>query len=142
MNQDPLFMFSQAVQPLSPSKEGLFTNQIQPANPASAHSPLSSQTQRRVRIRKTNSPSCNLCRRRKIKCDRADPCSHCVRSGAVCVSSVPSGAARGRKGGRRKADSELLDRIAKLENLVKNIEGGNIAAMLPTPKAVTGDRAV
>lgn len=67
--------------------------------------------------------SCNLCRKRKVKCDRVDPCAHCQRSGIKCVFSAPSRLPRGRQGGRRKADTELLSRIAKLENLVKNLEG-------------------
>jgi hypothetical protein len=41
----------------------------------------------------------------------------------TCVFSAPSRLPRGRQGGRRKADSELLSRIAKLESLVKNLEG-------------------
>lgn len=41
----------------------------------------------------------------------------------TCVFSAPSRLPRGRQGGRRKADSELLARIAKLETLVKNLEG-------------------
>lgn len=40
-----------------------------------------------------------------------------------CIFSAPSRLPRGRQGGRRKADSELLSRIAKLESLVKNLEG-------------------
>ena len=69
--------------------------------------------------------SCNLCRRRKVKCDRGNPCSHCLRSGVACVSSNLSRVPRGRQGGRRKPDAELLKRIAKLENLVKNLENDN-----------------
>jgi hypothetical protein len=68
-------------------------------------------------------PSCNLCRKRKIKCDRVNPCANCQRSSMKCVFSAPSRLPRGRQGGRRKADSELLSRIAKLESLVKNLEG-------------------
>jgi hypothetical protein len=41
----------------------------------------------------------------------------------TCVFSAPSRLPRGRQGGRRKGDSELLSRIAKLELLVKNLEG-------------------
>ena len=75
--------------------------------------------------------SCNLCRRRKVKCDRGNPCSNCLRSGAGCVSSAISRIPRGRQGGRRKPDAELLTRIAKLEDLVRNLEnetGGVLSA--------------
>ena len=66
--------------------------------------------------------SCNLCRRRKVRCDKANPCSNCLRAGVVCVSTTLSRVPRGRHGSRRKPDGELLKRIAKLENLVKNLE--------------------
>jgi hypothetical protein len=69
--------------------------------------------------------SCDLCRRRKIKCDRGKPCSNCLRSGVVCVSSAISRVPRRRQGGRRKPDGEILKRIAKLENLVKYLETEN-----------------
>jgi len=69
--------------------------------------------------------SCNLCRRRKVRCDKANPCSNCLRAGVVCVSTTLSRVPRGRQGSRRKPDGELLKRIAKLENLVKNLEAEN-----------------
>ena len=81
--------------------------------------------------------SCDLCRRRKVKCDRGNPCSNCLRSGATCVSSTSLRVPRGRKGGRRKPDAELLKRIAKLENLVKNLESDNdrVTPAARAPKA-------
>ncbi|PYH88339.1 fungal-specific transcription factor domain protein [Aspergillus ellipticus CBS 707.79] len=30
-------------------------------------------------------PSCVVCQRRKVKCDRQDPCSACTRNGAECI---------------------------------------------------------
>ncbi|KAI9672466.1 MAG: hypothetical protein M1817_003232 [Caeruleum heppii] len=103
-------------------------------NQAVAPATASSQTSRQLPIRKSK-PSCNLCRKRKIKCDRTVPCAHCRRSGAVCVSSAPSRLPRGRQGGRRKADRELLDRIARLEKLVKGIEGEETAEDGSTPQS-------
>ena len=69
--------------------------------------------------------SCALCHRRKVKCDRTIPCGNCQRSRAECVPFLPSGAARGRQGGRKRkrGEGELLERIAKLEGLVRTIEG-------------------
>lgn len=84
------------------------------------------------------SKSCTLCRRRKIKCDRAIPCGSCQRGGVQCVPSVPSRLPRGRQGGRKKraADGELMERIAKLEGLVRSIEGEKEApAEPPTEQA-------
>lgn len=69
--------------------------------------------------------SCTLCRRRKVKCDRTIPCGNCQRSRAECTPFIPSRAARGRQGGRKRKREEvdILQRIAKLEGLVKTIEG-------------------
>ena len=70
------------------------------------------------------SPSCLLCRHRKIRCDRGTPCANCVRANETCVPFVPSHAPRGRKGGRRrKTDGGFLERLTKLEGLVKDAEG-------------------
>ena len=79
------------------------------------------------------SASCTLCRLRKVKCDRGTPCSSCVRTGAECIPSVPSQGPRGRKGGRkRRIDGELLERIAKLEGLLKNGgDGGDRLGVAP-----------
>src|SRR5438046_1752551 len=96
----------------------------------------------RSALRKISTPSCTLCRRRKIKCDRSDPCAPCVRAGAVCITPAPSRAPRGRKGGRRKYDGELLDRIAKLESLVERFERGPAASTSAVPAAADGNQAV
>ena len=72
--------------------------------------------------------SCTLCRRRKVKCDRTVPCGNCQRSKVECVPFIPSRVPRGRQGGRkRKRDGEdLMERITKLEGLVKSMEGDEI----------------
>ncbi|KAH8594207.1 hypothetical protein B0O99DRAFT_625326 [Bisporella sp. PMI_857] len=114
--------------------EAITTSQPQPSENAPAPAGVSPQIYSQGLHRKKSQSSCIICRQKKVKCDRADPCSRCVRVGTICVSSLPSGAPRGRKGGRRKFDSELLDRIAKLENLVENIKRkstGEATAMLP-----------
>jgi hypothetical protein len=86
--------------------------------------------------------SCTLCRRRKVKCDRAFPCGSCARAGVECVPSITSQAPRGRQGGRkRKVDDELLERIAKLEGLVKNV-GGDSDEHGMTPRRMNSTPAV
>lgn len=68
--------------------------------------------------------SCTVCRRRKVRCDRRVPCGNCKRAGEDCVPSIPSHAPRGRQGGRKKrTDGELLERVAKLEGLLREVEG-------------------
>lgn len=59
--------------------------------------------------------ACLLCQKRKIKCDRKHPCSHCVKSRVQCVpaTQVP----RHRR--RRFPERELLDRLRKCEDLLR-----------------------
>lgn len=61
--------------------------------------------------------SCSLCRSRKIKCDRVYPCCHCVRSGSECVFPERKRMNRPRK----TKNSELLNRISRLESIVGNV---------------------
>ncbi|KAF1999783.1 hypothetical protein P154DRAFT_523092 [Amniculicola lignicola CBS 123094] len=42
---------------------------------------------------------CSLCRSRKVKCDRDDPCGNCVDGGILCVRTPRSTSKR-----RRSAD--------------------------------------
>ncbi len=81
--------------------------------------------------------SCTVCRRRKVRCDRGVPCGNCKRAGEDCVPTIPSHAPRGRQGGRkRRTDGELLERITKLEGLLRKIEGNpdedKVTSMHPT----------
>jgi Fungal Zn(2)-Cys(6) binuclear cluster domain len=143
MDQSPLSKSYHAVQPLPTFTEAIPAKPARKFEQATATPSVPSRTYSRTSSRKSKQPSCNLCRRRKIKCDRANPCSHCVRVDAVCVSSAPSGAPRGRQGGRRKLDSELLDRIAKLESLVNHFEGGvSTGATPPAPAPADGNHVV
>lgn len=85
--------------------------------------------------------SCTLCRRRKVKCDRSFPCANCQRTGAECEPYTPSRAPRGRQGGRKRKrdDGELLERLTRLEGMVKDIEGQDIATDAAHQKTVAGD---
>lgn len=84
--------------------------------------------------------SCALCRDRKLKCDKLDPCTNCKSSGVVCVTVYRPRLPRGRyaQGGRRlsspsmardqglasdaaslvAANKELTERLQRLESLV------------------------
>ncbi|TQN66407.1 Aurofusarin cluster transcription factor aurR2 [Colletotrichum shisoi] len=59
--------------------------------------------------------ACSLCARRKVKCDKAEPCSNCVKSKAQCLYEVPV-QPRPRK---RAADEELLARLRAYEELMR-----------------------
>lgn len=63
--------------------------------------------------------SCELCRHRRVKCDRQQPCSNCVRAKADCV--YPSGRGRAPKTSRRALDALLVDRLSHLETLVRSL---------------------
>jgi len=64
--------------------------------------------------------SCNLCRQRKVKCDRRQPCSNCVRAEATCVH--PPGAGRAAKRPRQVVDVKVLDRLAQLESTIRRLQ--------------------
>ena len=84
--------------------------------------------------------SCELCRERKVKCDKLEPCSNCLSSGAICVPihrlRLPRGVhARSRRASppsptvHRKAhsttavlnDNSLSKCIQRLESLVDSL---------------------
>ncbi|EQB58382.1 hypothetical protein CGLO_01381 [Colletotrichum gloeosporioides Cg-14] len=69
--------------------------------------------------------SCANCRHRKIKCDKTQPrCTQCERSDLDCV--FPS-RKRNRKP-RQGRQSELLNRITRLESIVSKVDSGNLDA--------------
>ena len=59
--------------------------------------------------------TCTLCARRKVKCDKGEPCSNCIKSKVQCVYEAPA-PHRPRK---RIADEELLSRLALYEALLR-----------------------
>jgi hypothetical protein len=59
--------------------------------------------------------ACSLCARRKVKCDKLEPCSNCLKARAQCVYEAPA-PYRPRK---RAADGELLARLARYEDLMR-----------------------
>jgi len=67
-----------------------------------------------------NRPTCDSCRRRKVKCDRQQPCSVCNQSNSDCV--YPSRRGRAPKKSRRGVDAQLADRLSHLDTLIKRFE--------------------
>lgn len=65
--------------------------------------------------------ACQACQRKKIKCDRTYPCGQCTRSNLHCSPSTRK--QRARHAGKRGVDSELKNRISKLESLVESLSG-------------------
>ncbi|KAI1814334.1 hypothetical protein GGS20DRAFT_549021 [Poronia punctata] len=68
----------------------------------------------------TNLRTCNLCRQRKVKCDRQQPCSNCVKAGATCVH--PPGPGRAAKRPRQAVDDRVLDRLSQLEATIRRLQ--------------------
>lgn len=67
--------------------------------------------------------SCELCRQRKVKCDRGQPCSHCARSGQDCL--YPAGPGRAPKRSRRAENAQLMDKLSRLEHIIKSLASEN-----------------
>ncbi|KAF4933942.1 Aurofusarin cluster transcription factor aurR2 [Colletotrichum fructicola] len=61
-------------------------------------------------------PACSICSRRKVKCDKGDPCSNCLKSQSQCVYEAPALHRRPRK---RAADDDLVNRLAAYEDLMR-----------------------
>ena len=59
--------------------------------------------------------TCSLCARRKVKCNKGEPCSNCLKAKAQCLYEAPA-PPRPRK---RAADEELLARLALYEELMR-----------------------
>ncbi|KAJ4321737.1 hypothetical protein N0V84_005170 [Fusarium piperis] len=89
--------------------------------------------------------SCVICRRRKVRCDRRDPCSNCVKNNIEChfpvTGRIPR---RNQNSGTYKSpaqkQSELLGRLRRLESVVTElaaqVEDGSQdsrAAVAPEP---------
>ena len=76
---------------------------------AEAHSPEPQETAKS----KEDVPACQLCRKKKARCDRAQPCAQCVRFNVTCVYDD-----RHMKPGLRAgAVDQLCRRIETLENM-------------------------
>jgi hypothetical protein len=62
--------------------------------------------------------SCLVCHRRKVKCDRAQPCSHCVRNKVACNYVAPPAPRRKRK----KGDQDLLaEKVMRYEEQLRGM---------------------
>ncbi|KAM0300277.1 hypothetical protein HYE67_010532 [Fusarium culmorum] len=70
--------------------------------------------------------SCVICRRRKIRCDRVDPCSNCVKNNIECHFPVTGRIPRRNRGPPTaktpaQKQSELLSRLRRLESVVTEL---------------------
>ena len=65
--------------------------------------------------------SCITCRKRKVKCDKRQPCSNCNKAAIECVFPGPGRAPRRT---RKPPDTELLARLRRLEGVVQSLGKG------------------
>ncbi|KAI1372459.1 hypothetical protein F4677DRAFT_263499 [Hypoxylon crocopeplum] len=59
--------------------------------------------------------ACSCCARRKVKCDKTDPCSNCSKSRLQCQYEAPAP----RRSRKRAGDEDLLARLALYEDLMR-----------------------
>ncbi|KAK3650945.1 hypothetical protein LTR56_005996 [Elasticomyces elasticus] len=71
--------------------------------------------------RTLNPRSCVTCRKRKVKCDKLHPCTNCNRAHIECVFPAPGRAPRKRRALGDGRDKELLERLRRLEGVVKGL---------------------
>ncbi|KAI9926865.1 hypothetical protein ASPWEDRAFT_72871 [Aspergillus wentii DTO 134E9] len=84
--------------------------------------------------------SCEMCRQRKVKCDKLSPCTNCQRFGAICVPVERARLPRGRSGrpatgtAERSSDldADLEDRVSKIEQMLQNLARTNAPEKAPT----------
>lgn len=82
--------------------------------------------------------SCQLCRSRKIKCDRQQPsCSSCAKTAALC--EYPGGRGRAPKRPRRAVEDHVADRLSRLEALIRHLGQQSDASSLSAQKPQPGD---
>ncbi|PNP78489.1 hypothetical protein FNYG_08119 [Fusarium nygamai] len=81
--------------------------------------------------------SCTFCRQRKVKCNRQKPCSNCVRANNGC--SYPAGRGRAAKSSARTLDTRLVNRLQKLENIIKQLTSQVDATANPSGSRTDGE---
>ncbi|KAL2073846.1 hypothetical protein VTL71DRAFT_11172 [Oculimacula yallundae] len=71
---------------------------------------------------------CHGCRKRKVRCDKTRPCSNCLRSKQLCTyesTDSPIGISREPNNVSNSTDSELRERLARLEKLIESMMVGD-----------------
>jgi hypothetical protein len=80
--------------------------------------------------------SCQLCRRRKIRCDKSTPsCTQCLKANTECVyptrKSRSSASALKNSAGAQSREEQLLKRISKLESAIQGLKVRSVHVATP-----------
>jgi hypothetical protein len=79
--------------------------------------------------------SCSSCRHRKLRCDRASPCTNCVRRGDTDSCTYQAPQLKKKNFTFTRSPDEVQDRIDKLENLVLSLMTNGPASAGPRAAA-------
>lgn len=83
--------------------------------------------------------SCELCRERKVKCDKLSPCTNCSKAGVACIPVRRKRFPRGRHVHNPYFGNDLRDRIGRLEALISNLDS---TGALPTSPSIQSSEQV
>lgn len=96
--------------------------------------------------------SCKECRRRKVGCNKTQPCSNCCRTGVECIYPAPGRTRRRTTTGLKRRQQQqhlssadnpgLLDRLSRLESIIGHFcnhndnDGINVQVAEPNSKSM------
>ncbi|KAH6880675.1 hypothetical protein B0T10DRAFT_142317 [Thelonectria olida] len=84
--------------------------------------------------------TCITCRRRKIKCDKTNPCTTCRKANIECITP-PSGRSSAKSRKRADHHGNLDERIAKLEGILNSVGQPNNSHIGTSNNPCEGDEA-
>lgn len=73
--------------------------------------------------------SCAVCHRRKVRCDKTLPCSHCTRSGFECTYPPAGPIVRRAK---KTTINDVASRISQMEKTIEAFKAGQVASPRPS----------
>lgn len=96
----------------------------------SAHTPSTSAAEAPRHVPNPRKHPCLLCQQRKVRCDRNEPCSNCIKAGVSKCEAAPQYPPRKRK--KRFPEAELLARLRRYERHLRSY-GADIEAINREP---------
>jgi hypothetical protein len=85
--------------------------------------------------------ACEQCKRRKLRCDKASPCTACADAGLECRTVQRARLPRGKSGRARSQNNKLENRVARIEKLLsRQIEASSEPSQSKHTPVVTKPR--